>query len=145
MNKLFCGGFRSGTFLLDADLIQNECQGRDRSQESAENLSNKGVLAGQFTEALKLLDAHDRAFYEAALQLDDVLVLLGKFAYDTSRIDGFDCFASLSTVSVKFSVLMSIDLRITEKNGAFCSLSRAFPRPNGYLDYCRKVIFTILV
>ena len=53
MNKLFCGGFRSGTFLLDADLIQNECQGRDRSQESAENLSNKGVLAGQFTEALK--------------------------------------------------------------------------------------------
>ena len=88
MNKLFCGGFRSGTFLLDADLIQNECQGRDRSQESAENLSNKGVLAGQFTEALKLLDAHDRAFYEAALQLDDVLVLLGKFAYDTSRSDG---------------------------------------------------------
>ena len=58
----FCGGSffrRSGAFLLLTDLVEAECQSGDRSQEGAENLGNRGVLAGQFAEALKLLDRQD--------------------------------------------------------------------------------------
>ena len=75
----FCGSFfrRSGAFLLLTDLVEAECQSGDRGQEGAENLGDESVLAGKLAEALKLLDRQDGAFNEAALDFQNVLVLLG--------------------------------------------------------------------
>ena len=84
----FCSFCRSGAFLLQADLVDHECQRGDGSQECAENLSDESILGGKLTEALELFGGQDGAFYEAALDFQNVLVLLGKFANDTSRSDG---------------------------------------------------------
>ena len=86
----FCGSFfrGSGAFLLLTDLVEAECQSGDRGQEGAENLGDESVLAGKLAEALKLLDRQDGAFNEAALDFQNVLVLLGKLADDTSRGNG---------------------------------------------------------
>ena len=82
----FCG--RSGAVLLHPDLIQNEGQAGDRCQEGTQDRSDQSVLAGQLTEAVQLVSGQDRAFHDAALDGQGVLVLLGKLADDTSRGDG---------------------------------------------------------
>ena len=43
---------------------------------------------GQFAEGHEFFNRQNLAFNHAALDLDDVLVLLGKFANDASRSDG---------------------------------------------------------
>ena len=88
MNKLFCGGFRSGTFLLDAALIQNECEGRDRREERAEDLRNECVLGRQLAEGHEFFHRQNLAFNHAALDLDDVLVFLCELTDHASRSNG---------------------------------------------------------
>ena len=83
--RSFCG---SGAFLLLADLVDHKGQGRDGGQERAEHLSDKSILAGKLDEALELLDGQDGTFNEAALDLQNILVLLGKLADDTGRSNG---------------------------------------------------------
>ena len=73
----FCG---SSAFFLLPDLIQDAGQAGDRSQESTQNLSNQSILAGQLAETIQRINGQDRAFHDAALDGQDVLVLLGKLA-----------------------------------------------------------------
>ena len=85
----FCFGSRSGAVLLHPDLIQDEGQAGDRSQEGTQDRSDQSILAGQLTEAVQLISTHDGAFNDAALDGQSLqLVLLGKLADDTSRGDG---------------------------------------------------------
>ena len=88
--RLSLGGlFGSGGAALGlADLIQNHGQAGDGGQEGTQDLGNEGILAGQFAESLQLVHRQDLAFNQAALDLDDVLVLLGKLADDAGRGDG---------------------------------------------------------
>ena len=83
--RSFCG---SGTFLLLADLVNDECQRGNGCEESAEHLSNESILAGKLAEALELFNGQDGTFNKAALDFQNVLVLLGKFADDASRSNG---------------------------------------------------------
>ena len=101
----FCGSFfrGSGAFLLLADLVEAECQSGDRSQEGAENLGDESVLAGKLAEALKLLDRQDGAFNEAALDFQNVLVLLGKLADDTRGAMGSPVVEAIAVVPLRTS------------------------------------------
>lgn len=82
---LLCG---RAAFLLLPNLIQDAGQAGNRRQESTENLSDQSGLAGQLTEAIELVDGQHGAFHDTALNGQDVLVLLGKLAYDTSGGNG---------------------------------------------------------
>ena len=85
----FC--FRSlcgSAALLFQNLIQDNSEGRNGSEERAENLRNERVLGRQLAEGHELVNRQNLTFNHAALDLDDVLVLLGKFANDASRSDG---------------------------------------------------------
>ncbi len=85
-NRLgFCG---SAAFLLDTNLIQDESQAGNGSQEGAKHLCHQSILAGQFTEAAELFTSQHGAFDNATLDGQGELVLLGELAYDTSRSNG---------------------------------------------------------
>ena len=89
--RLFCSSFGCGSaaFLLDTNLIQDESQAGNGSQEGAEHLSNQSILAGQFAEAIQFSSGQDRTFHDAALDGQGLqLVLLGELANDTSGSDG---------------------------------------------------------
>ena len=84
--RSFCSG--SAALLLLPDLIQDKSQAGDRSQEGTQNLSHQSILAGQLAETIQLVSGQHRAFHDTALDGQDVLVLLGELADDTSRGDG---------------------------------------------------------
>ena len=87
----FRGGFGSGSaaLLLLPDLIQDESQAGDRSQEGTQNLSDQSVLAGKLAESIELVGGQDGAFHDATLDGQGFeLVLLDEFAYDAGRGDG---------------------------------------------------------
>ena len=96
---------------------QYESEGRNGSQEGAQDLRDERILAGQFAEALQLLDAHDRAFDKAALEADDVLVLLSKFAYDTSRSDGVTAGAGHGSGAIEQLIKLIVTGLVGGKSG----------------------------
>ena len=63
---------------LLADLVQDHGQAGDGSQEGAEHLGQERILAGQLTERVELVRAENAALDQAALDFDEILVLLGK-------------------------------------------------------------------
>ena len=84
-----CGSFfRRSAALLLQDLVQNNCQRGDRSEERAEDLRNECVLGRQLAEGHEFFHRQNLAFNHAALDLDDVLVFLCEFADHASRSNG---------------------------------------------------------
>ena len=82
----FCGSLGSlcgRAALLLEDLIENDRERRDGSEERAKNLRDECVLGGQFAEGHEFCNGQNLAFYHAALDLNDVLVLLCELANDT--------------------------------------------------------------
>ena len=73
--------------LLLEDLIENDRERRDGSEERAKNLRDERVLGGQFAEGHEFCNGQNLAFYHAALDLNDVLVLLCELANDTRGRD----------------------------------------------------------
>ena len=71
-----------------ADLVEHDGQAGDGSQEGTQNLRQQSVLGGQFAESVQLFSRQHTAFDDAALDLQQILVLLGKLADNTSRGDG---------------------------------------------------------
>ncbi len=82
-------------------------RGKRSARGTCRGPAQKGVLAGQFAEALKLLDAMTVPSTKPPLS-DDVLVLLGKFADDTGRRDRDDGGAGHGSRAVEQLVELSV-------------------------------------
>ena len=74
--------------LFVGDSLQDDSQAGDGSQHGAQNLSLQDGQSGDVSQSHNLVEGHDLAIHETALDLEVTIALLGEIVDDAGRSNG---------------------------------------------------------